>query len=146
ADITIAVDLNADTPLPEWFDPQEEDDQRSEDKLGWLTPVLQKAGSLMEMINRNQDTEGDDVGQEVEEKLSKLELISRSLELMQRSLTRFKIAGYPPDLLIKMPMDACEMYEFYRAREMIELGYRITNNVLDGYEKGQNSTYGHRIS
>jgi NTE family protein len=38
------------------------------------------------------------------------------------------------------------MYEFYRAEEMIRIGYRIANEALDAYEMGHSSLYGERLS
>jgi NTE family protein len=67
-------------------------------------------------------------------------------EVMQSSLTKFKTAGYPPDLMIKIPTSCCQMYEFYRAEEMIRIGYRIASEALDAYEMGHSSLYGERLN
>ncbi|TDX99623.1 patatin-like phospholipase family protein [Thiohalophilus thiocyanatoxydans] len=50
-------------------------------------------------------------------------ITSRSLEAMQNSIARFRIAAYNPDHLIEIPVNACGMFEFHRAQEMIDLGY-----------------------
>ncbi|MFP4610369.1 MAG: patatin-like phospholipase family protein, partial [Thiohalophilus sp.] len=50
-------------------------------------------------------------------------ITSRSLEAMQNSIARFRIAAYNPDHLIEIPGNACGMFEFHRAQEMIDLGY-----------------------
>ncbi|MBX3726499.1 MAG: patatin-like phospholipase family protein [Xanthomonadales bacterium] len=52
----------------------------------------------------------------------KLELTARSLDVVQATLTRYKLAAQPPDLLIRVPRDACTFYEFDCARKLIELG------------------------
>ena len=46
---------------------------------------------------------------------SLLELINQSFEVMQTSLAQYKIAGYPPDILINVPRRACRFFEFYKA-------------------------------
>ncbi|MBB3104596.1 patatin-like phospholipase family protein [Azomonas macrocytogenes] len=66
---------------------------------------------------------------------SMLELINQSLEVMQDSLTQYKIAGYPPDVLINIPRRACRFFEFYKALELIELGRIIARDTLDRYEE-----------
>jgi NTE family protein len=66
---------------------------------------------------------------------SLLELINQSFEVMQTSLSQYKIAGYPPDILINVPRRACRFFEFYKAPELIMLGRQIARDSLDSYEK-----------
>jgi len=65
---------------------------------------------------------------------SMLELINQSFEVMQNSLTQYKIAGYPPDVLVSIPRRACRFFEFYRATELIQLGRIIAREALEHYE------------
>lgn len=67
---------------------------------------------------------------------SLLELINQSFEVMQTSLAQYKIAGYPPDVLINVPRRACRFFEFYKAPELIRLGQVIASEALDKYERG----------
>ena len=57
--------------------------------------------------------------------LGMFELVGRSFEVMQNAIAAVKLATYAPDIVIEVPRDACGSYEFHRAREMIELGYRL---------------------
>ena len=66
---------------------------------------------------------------------SLLELINQSFEVMQTSLAQYKIAGYPPDILINIPRRVCRSFEFHRAPELIQLGRLITRDTLKKYEK-----------
>ncbi len=66
---------------------------------------------------------------------SLLELVNQSFEVMQTSLAQYKIAGYPPDILVNIPRRACRFFEFYKAPELIELGRIITSDTLDRYEE-----------
>ncbi|WP_430462934.1 patatin-like phospholipase family protein [Thalassolituus sp. LLYu03] len=135
ADIIIAVDLNADVPLPEDFHPDAA--VKESDKKAWFNGIVDKAGQWLE----NKTSARKDV----DENLGKLEMLNEVFEVMSASLTRYKIAGYPPDLLIKLPSDACEMYEFYRADEIIRLGREVADMALDAYEAGHSSLYGERM-
>jgi NTE family protein len=68
---------------------------------------------------------------------SLLELINQSFEVMQTSLAQYKIAGYPPDILINVPKRVCRFFEFYKAPELIMLGRQIASDTLDRYERGE---------
>ncbi|CAD5109618.1 patatin-like phospholipase family protein [Zestomonas carbonaria] len=66
---------------------------------------------------------------------SLLDLINQSFEVMQTSLAQYKIAGYPPDLVINVPKKVCRFFEFYKAPELIQLGRQIASDTLDRYEQ-----------
>ena len=65
---------------------------------------------------------------------SLLDLINQSFEVMQTSLSQYKIAGYPPDVLIEVPKRVCRFFEFYKAPELIALGRRMARDAFDRYE------------
>ena len=65
---------------------------------------------------------------------SLLELVNQSFEAMQTSLAQYKIAGYPPDILINVPRKVCRFFDFHRAQELIALGRQIASDTLDSYE------------
>ncbi|MNL87300.1 hypothetical protein D3C87_2163910 [compost metagenome] len=54
---------------------------------------------------------------------------------MQASLAQYKIAGYPPDILVNVPKRACRFFEFHKAPELIQLGRLIASDTLDRYER-----------
>ena len=66
---------------------------------------------------------------------SLLELVNQSFEAIQTSLAQYKIAGYPPDILINVPKRVCRFFEFHKAPELIMLGRQIANDTLDKYER-----------
>ncbi|WP_331775310.1 patatin-like phospholipase family protein [Sulfurospirillum sp. 1612] len=57
-------------------------------------------------------------------------VMGHSLDTMQKVLTEYKIAGFSPDININIPGDACEFYEFNKAKEMIALGRKITQEAI----------------
>lgn len=59
-----------------------------------------------------------------------IDVVTASLDLMQNSIARMKLASYTPDIVIDVPRDACLFYEFYRAAEMIELGRECARGAL----------------
>lgn len=65
-----------------------------------------------------------------EPSMGMFEVISNSIEVMQNSIARFRIAAYNPECLIEIPVNACGLFDFHRAREMIDLGYQRAERVL----------------
>ncbi len=66
------------------------------------------------------------------------EVISKSIDVMQNNIALFKLAAYSPDVLIEIPKDSCNIYEFDRAKELIEIGREQAEQALKSYaeEKG----------
>ena len=62
------------------------------------------------------------------------ELMTQAMDLMQANLSRLRLAAYQPDLLIEVPRNVSTVYEFYRARELIELGRERTEKMLAEWE------------
>ena len=66
-------------------------------------------------------------------------LVNQSFELMQTSLTQYKMAGYPPDLVINIPRKASGFFDFHKAAGLIELGRASASDALDRYEASLSS-------
>ena len=65
-----------------------------------------------------------------------LELLTQAMDLMQANLSRLRLAAYEPDLLIQLPRNMASPYEFYRARELIELGRQQAREALAHWPRG----------
>ncbi len=59
-----------------------------------------------------------------------LDLFSRSLDTVQETITRLKLAAQPPDLVITIPRNICTFYDFHRAECAIEMGRQRTREAL----------------
>jgi NTE family protein len=126
ADLVVAVDLNArgvhsllaprPAPAPEPVEPPRPGSLRA--RLGaWMGAVVPTAKSpLPARVAAAQP--------------GLLDLMSRSLDTMQGQLGRMQLAQDPPDLLIRIPREACEFYEFWRARELIAIGRECAERAL----------------
>ncbi|PTR32635.1 NTE family protein [Luteibacter sp. OK325] len=62
------------------------------------------------------------------------DLMTQAMDLMQANLSRLRLAAYQPDVLIEIPRNVSTVYEFYRARELIELGRERTARALDAWQ------------
>lgn len=125
ADLIIAVDLNAEVEQFKLELPN--------------TKYLNRSGFSDEwhLDTNGQKTEpkdGSDKIRQSEKAGSRIDVLLNSVEVMQESLGKYKVAGYPPDLLIGIPKDACRFYEFHRAEEMIKLGRAITREKMEKME------------
>jgi NTE family protein len=61
---------------------------------------------------------------------SVMELMSNSLDTMHAAMSRMQLAQDPPDLLIQIPRESCDFHEYWRAKEMIEIGEKIAMSAL----------------
>lgn len=160
SDLIIAVNLNGNNhrqyPLPEILRPGRFDAMVSsisshlpfwrndakglEDQSGEFEPsdvlLEEQAAAAPSGRSAPKSAEGSRVV-DVGGPASLLELINQSFEVMQSSLTQYKIAGYPPNVLINIPKRACRFYEFYKAPELIQLGRIVARDTLDRYELEQ---------
>jgi len=51
-----------------------------------------------------------------------LDIALASMQTMQHTIARLKLAAYSPDVIVEVPRNACGFYEFWRAEELIKLG------------------------
>lgn len=62
--------------------------------------------------------------------VGRLDIVNLAYEVMQATLTSYKLAGYPPDVLVGIPKSSARTFEFHRAPELIELGRERTEQAL----------------
>lgn len=88
-----------------------------------------KTGNRMGRLFRSWLGNGDKPADEPSDP-SILELFARSLDTVQETITRLKLAAQPPDLLITIPRNASTFYDFHRAEYLIEIGRLRTREAL----------------
>lgn len=93
--------------------------------------VSVKPPPLTRWFRRNQPVVVDPPEDAPPHELSFSELMARSLDTMQAQIARVQLALDPPELVIRIPRDACQFYEFWRAKELIELGREQAEQALD---------------
>ncbi len=123
-DLTIAVNLNAE-PAPSTAPP-------GSDSLA-ESPPDRDAGEddLRGRIAQFLDGIGESFRPTVQdEELGLFDLVSRSFETMQNAIAAVKLAAYAPSVVIKVPRDVCDAHEFHRARELIDIGYRLAGEAM----------------
>ena len=74
----------------------------------------QKVIDYIDGLQRKSHDKEDDTGM--------FDVVSKSIDAMQSTISRFKLASYTPDIVIEIPKNVCSIYEFDRAEELIEIG------------------------
>ena len=118
-DILIAVDVNANIPdqyliphNPDWGYPE----QLTSGKLGGFQRDQSKTSSDTRMG-----------------KMGYLNLTSETLSLMISQISKLTLDIYPPDILIQISRHTCNMFDFHKAIELIEIGRETTRESLSLY-------------
>jgi NTE family protein len=115
-DITIAVNLSAKAEHPR---------PKPAKEISYPTNnyIRQSINKFVEEIHAH-------FGARNEDDLDIFDVISRSMDIMQNSIGRLKSAAYSPDYIIDIPSNTCTFYEFHRAQEIIQIGYRRAADTL----------------
>jgi NTE family protein len=69
--------------------------------------------------------------------IGKFDVMNLTIETMQSALVQYKIAGYPPDLLVNLPKNSCRSYDYHKAPELIQLGRERMSAALDRFEENR---------
>lgn len=62
-----------------------------------------------------------------------LSIALKSMDTMESTIARLKLAAYSPDVLIELPHNACQFHEFWRAKELIAFGRERTAHTFSQY-------------
>ena len=72
---------------------------------------------------------------ESQEAYDTFEIVGRSLDTMQALITRFQLAAHHPDVLMRIPINLCNFYEFHKAEMLINYGYEVALKKLNTYSE-----------
>lgn len=56
-------------------------------------------------------------------------IANKSFETMQSNIARMKLAAYPSDIEIDVPIDLCGTFEFNKVEQLISYGYNLCENI-----------------
>ena len=122
-DITIAINLNGKcqsgtekkTDLPKQTTPENDNNNG----IGYHQRIVKFINSIQ--TNQKAPTAKD---------ITLYEIIGKSMETMQGRIARYQLATYSPDVIVEIPVNICSFYQFYRARELIDIGYQHAASQL----------------
>lgn len=109
--LVVAVDINARNPLDEVLPPIE----KKKAEKGWW-PFNKKE------VNPSE--------------LGLFNVLQNSYDHMQNKLIDLSIEAYPPDLLVNIPRDICGIFDFFKAKDVIQCGYDAYDRAVKENENG----------
>lgn len=98
---------------------------------------LNRSGVSDEWNMPDQNHLDDIFTQKVDKIGGRMDILLNSVEVMQASLAEYKIAGYPPDIVIRIPKNLCSFYDFHHALPAIEYGRLAARDRLEAFETGE---------
>ena len=104
--------------------------ESSEELNGMNVPATIHSSLLHEKINRFISRLQGSVTSSSGRDWGAYDIAIQAFEAMQGAIARQKLAAYPPDAVIEIARNACRTFEYDRAPEMIELGYRKARECL----------------
>jgi len=113
-DLLVIVNVNADIP-PE---PKKEPEEKPADNK-----YLKKIRSIQAKLSK--ETPGNN-----KSSIGLLSLSNRSIGIMLRQITDLSLMNHKIDIIINISRDAYEIYDFYKAGEIIEAGENATMKAL----------------
>lgn len=126
-DLTVAVNLNAKrSPL--------HDLEMADDQSIGINPDTRRGTqrAIMRFIERWRSEAA--APPTAEQEFSTLELLHRSIETMQNTITHMKLAANIPDILVQVPFDTGGMFDYHLAKNIIGKGYQYCLDALSRAE------------
>lgn len=118
ADIVIAVNLNGDIVGKHRRAPKV-DTERNNGVAGKLTDLVREYGAPLFSNSKNNNPAP-----------GLLDAIAGSVNITQDRITRSRLAGDPPDLLLSPKLSHIGLLEIYRANEAIDEGEKCVNRLI----------------
>lgn len=116
-DMLVAVDVTAKAPVIDAFPTKKESEEEQ-------SLYKKKMKEFQEQLQKILPTSK-------KESLSYFEVINKTIGLMISKIAQNTLEDYPPDMLINISKETCNIFDFYRAKELIEIGRIATRNTLD---------------
>ncbi|MCX6231922.1 MAG: patatin-like phospholipase family protein [Bacteroidetes bacterium] len=117
-DLLIAVNVNADIPI---YKPK----LLKKEIVATESVYMKKIKAFQQQLYKNHPEP------EIHnEKLGYFNLISKTLNLMTEHIAQANLEKYPPDIMINISRYSCEMFDFYKAEELVEIGRHAAEMVI----------------
>ncbi|BBG65843.1 UPF0028 protein YchK [Hydrogenimonas sp.] len=114
-DMIVGVNLYAETPKPKIETEKVEDERKNSIET-----------AVKELFAKAKE----------EKKFTMFDVLDKTFDTMQDALTRYRIAGYPPDVMVNISMNVCSTFDFHKAAEVIEAGRMAASEVIEELDSG----------
>ncbi|MDR5861328.1 patatin [Halomonas eurihalina] len=106
------------------------------DFAGWMEGVRGATRRLFDGLGGSDEDDTEKGKQERDRHAwGRLDMMLASFDIAQGAIANYRLAGYPPDLLVEIPKTVCGAYEFHRAEALICLGRHLAKEALDRRER-----------
>ena len=122
-DILIVVHVNADVPV---YMPSISIDEENKKQSKYRTKIEMFQNELNKTNPKTKN-----------EKLGYFKLINKTVGLLTCQISKMTIEKYPPDILINVSRESCDIFDFYKAEELVEIGRHAAIESLKEYNKNQ---------
>ena len=128
-DLTIAVSLSG-RDMKEPYGPNQ--------PVQPLSKIGRYRKSIDAFLDRVQDTLGMETESKQDEKreLGLTDIMLGMFDTMQGAIERYRLAAYPPDVLIEIPNNICQTHEIYKARALVAAGRYWAAEALERQTTG----------
>jgi NTE family protein len=123
-EIIVAVNINANIPYGTYNVPIVENTE----KAAYLKMLQVIRSSLPKFDNKDENAA---------ENLGLFDILNKSYDLTQDRLTELMIQVHQPDMVVNISRDACGVFEFYRANEIIEEGRQAFHRTFGLYQSNR---------
>jgi NTE family protein len=123
-DILVVVNVNADIPVTKPKKKTKKEDDRE-------NTYQTKIGEFYQHLHKTLSFHKDD------DNLSYFEFITKTIELMMFKSDQIMLKKYKPDILINIPHESCNIFDFYKAVELIEIGRNAAIQSINAYKKSK---------
>jgi len=119
-DLLVAVNVNA---------PRQNNNNHNHDKS------IEKStyNKWLQLVNEKWNSLTSDKPKETENR-GFFDILSGSLEMMQHKLTENALSIQQPDILVNLPVNSADMFEFYKAGDLIQKGYDAMKIQLENHK------------
>jgi len=118
-DLTIAVNVGGEPDEKQVVEKCSATIGKDEEEQNWFADLIDEIHQRLNLGRTERD-----------EEMGFYEVMSRSIEIMQNTIAKMKMAAYSPDIIIEFSRDIASSYEFYRAKELIKAGYDMADQEL----------------
>ena len=124
-ELTIAVALNGPSEIFKSEENVKTDEDETQAKSKYQLGIEKLVDSMMPSVNEKKSKQD----------LGIFNLMTQSMDTMQSSIARFKLAANRPDIVIEIPRNLCGWFDFDRAEELIEFGYMRAEESLQHFDE-----------
>lgn len=122
--IVVAVDINSRTIIEELLLKRNEKEVH---KPSWFENLL--PNSIKELA-RSEPKEDEPE----KESFNLFELMESTFSFTQDQLTKVMIEYHQPDILVRIPRNTCDTFEFHKARDLVNVGERAYKHAMQEYK------------